>query len=82
MDNKGQKWVEKLELLEETRYDDEVRCEHSYDRRCHTTYVTKYVAEEHEVCKENYKRECVIKFEKVAVNVTVIVCRERQNKIS
>lgn len=76
LDNKGQKCVEKLEIVEETRYDDELTCDHSYDRRCHTTYVTKYVAYEHEVCEENYKRECVINFEKVAFNVTVTVCRQ------
>ena len=35
-----------------------------------------YVAYEHEVCEENYKRECVINFEKVAFNVTVTVCRQ------
>ena len=75
LDSKGQKCVEKLEIVEETKYDDEVTCEHSYNKRCHTTYVTKYEAHEHKVWKENYKRECFIKFEKVAVNVTVTVCR-------
>ena len=29
--------------MEEIVYDDVVQCEHSYDRRCHTTFVTNYL---------------------------------------
>merc|ERR1711981_1094503 len=31
-----------IEMVEVTEYDDVVQCDHSYDRRCHTTYVTNY----------------------------------------
>ena len=34
--------INKLVMVEETEYDDVVQCNHSYDRRCHTTYVTQY----------------------------------------
>ena len=30
----------KVEMIEETEYDEVIQCDHSYDRRCHTTYVT------------------------------------------
>ena len=32
-----------MDTVEETEYDEEVQCDHSYDRRCHTTYVTNYL---------------------------------------
>ena len=75
-DKNGKKCVDKIVLVEETEYDDIIECNHSYDRRCHITYVTKYVAQENQVCEDNYKRDCIIEFEKVAVNETIAVCRK------
>merc|ERR1711892_1367872 len=33
--------------------DDVVQCDHSYDKRCHTTYVTNYESQQEEECEEN-----------------------------
>ena len=33
-------------MIEETEYDDVVQCDHSYDKRCHTTYVTNYESQQ------------------------------------
>merc|ERR1712179_451205 len=38
----GKRCIDKVEMVEETEYDETVQCDHSYDRRCHTTYVTQY----------------------------------------
>merc|ERR1711872_1211963 len=38
----GKRCIDKVEMVEETEYDDVVQCDHSYDKRCHTTYVTNY----------------------------------------
>merc|ERR1712080_140586 len=35
-------------MIEEIEYDDVVQCDHSYDRRCHTTYVTNYESQQEE----------------------------------
>merc|ERR1711915_38945 len=35
----GKRCIDKVEMVEETEYDDVVQCDHSYDKRCHTTYV-------------------------------------------
>ena len=42
-DGDDKKCIDKVEMIEETEYDDVVKCEHSYDKRCHTTYVTNYL---------------------------------------
>ena len=34
--------VTKVIMVTETVWDDEIVCDHSYDRRCHTTTATKY----------------------------------------
>merc|ERR1711971_348499 len=51
----GKRCIDKVEMVEETEYDDVVQCDHSYDRRCHTTYVTNYESQQEEDCEENFR---------------------------
>ena len=53
--NDGKRCIDKVEMVEETEYDVEVQCDHSYDRRCHTTYVTNYDSQQEEECEENFR---------------------------
>jgi len=62
-------------MVEETEYDDVVQCDHSYDKRCHTTYVTNYESQQEEECEENFRKSCFIEYEQIAFNETVAVCR-------
>jgi len=71
----GKRCIDKVETIEETEYDDVVQCDHSYDKRCHTTYVTNYDSQQEEECEENFKKSCFIEYEKIAFNETVAVCR-------
>merc|ERR1712142_215433 len=72
----GRKCIEKVEMITETEYDEAVTCDHSYDKRCHTSYVTNYDSQQQEECKENYKKTCQILYEKIAFNETVSICRK------
>jgi len=71
----GKRCVDKVEMIEETEYDDVIQCDHSYDRRCHTSYITTYESQQEEECEENYRKSCFIEYEKIAFNETVKVCR-------
>jgi len=71
----GKRCIDKVEMVEETEYDEVVQCDHSYDRRCHTTYVTNYESQQEEECEENFRKNCFINYEKIAFNETVEVCR-------
>merc|ERR1711942_469317 len=73
--NDGKKRIDKVEMVEETEYDDVVQCDHSYDRRCHTTYVTNYESQQEEECEENFRKNCFIEYEQIAFNETASVCR-------
>jgi len=73
--NDGKRCIDKVEMIEETEYDDVVQCDHSYDRRCHTTYVTNYESQQEEECEENYRKSCFIEYETIAFNQTAKVCR-------
>ena len=71
----GKRCIDKVEMVEETEYDDVVQCDHSYDKRCHTTYVTNYESQQEEECEENYRKICFIEYEQIAFNETVQICR-------
>merc|ERR1712179_256218 len=71
----GKRCIDKVEMVEETEYDDVVQCDHSYDRRCHTTYVTNYESQQEEECEENFRKSCFIEYEAKAITETVQVCR-------
>merc|ERR1711962_1402181 len=71
----GKRCIDKVEMVEETEYDDVVQCDHSYDRRCHTTYVTNYESQQEEECEENFRKNCFIEYEQIAFNETAEVCR-------
>ena len=88
----GKRCIDKVEMVEETEYDEEVKllnlsshsllfphqvlCDHSYDRRCHTSYTTTYSAQQEEECDENYKKSCFIEYSKTALQVEVQICVE------
>merc|ERR1712002_1184475 len=72
----GKRCIDKVEMVEETEYDDVVQCDHSYDKRCHTTYVTNYESQQEQECEENFRKSCFIQYEKIAFNETVEICRE------
>jgi len=71
----GRKCVDKVMMLEETVYDEVITCDHSYDKRCHTSYITTYESQQEEECEENFKKICMINYEDLAYNSTVEVCR-------
>ena len=86
----GQRCVDKIEQVEEIEYDEVVsetvkldtigmvilqeECNHSYDKKCHTSYSTEYEAQQEEECDDDYKKECAITYSPHAQNVTVRVC--------
>ena len=72
--NDGKRCIDKVEMVTETEYDDVVQCDHSYDKRCHTTYVTNYESQQEEECEENFRKVCMIEYEEKAWDKTVEVC--------
>ena len=45
-DDDGNRCIDKVQMVEETVYDKVMQCDHSYDRRCHTTYTTSYESQQ------------------------------------
>jgi len=68
--------IDKVEMVEETEYDEEITCDHSYNKRCSTSYKTTYEAQQEEECDENFRKNCFIEYSATAQEVTVEICRE------
>merc|ERR1711971_679732 len=66
---------DKMSIIEETQFDNLETCNHSYQKKCHTTYVTQYQPYQEEECKESFKKSCHLSMEKATVKEQVEVCR-------
>jgi len=70
----GKKCIDKVEQVEEIEYDEVEQCDHTYDKKCHTSYTTEYESQQEEECDDNYKKSCQITYSPHAENVTVQIC--------
>lgn len=70
----GERCIDKVVMVEETEYDDEIECHHSYSERCHTTYTTDFEPQQEEECEENFRKSCFIEYKKVAFDEPVRFC--------
>ena len=72
----GKKCVQKVMMVEEIIWDDVITCDHSYDKRCHTTYKTSFDTVQEEECEENFRKTCYITMVDTAMNVTQNICKK------
>jgi len=67
--------IDKVMMEEKIEWEVEIKCEHSYDRRCANTLKTNYKPFQEEICQENYVKNCFIEYQQTADNVTLAICR-------
>ena len=72
--NAGEKCVDKIEYIEEVVQDEEIKCHHTYEKKCQTSFTTDFESVQEEECSENFQKDCFIEYKKVAMNETVQVC--------
>ena len=70
----GRVCLNKTMLRKETEFEEVMRCDHSYDKRCHTTYFTDYVPHYQQECQEKFRKVCVISYQQKAVTEMVEEC--------
>jgi len=66
--------IQKVMQVEETVYDRAIKCHHSYQEKCHMTYITDYQSSTEEKCETTFKKNCHITFRPMPFNETVRVC--------
>ena len=58
--------------IEETVYDRSVKCHHSYQEKCHMTYITDYRSTAEEKCETTFKKNCHITFKPMVSKILTI----------
>ena len=70
----GDKCVTVAEEVESIAGDPVLLCTHKNITLCHYTYITQYSPAQEQVCREDYKKICRIRFSKKVVNDVVRKC--------
>jgi len=73
--------IKKVMQVEETVWDNRVRCEHRFSEKCHDTYITDYVPTQEEDCQTSFKKNCHITYKPTRFTDTVEVCNEGLEKV-
>ena len=48
--------------VEETVYDDKVKCQHTFTDKCHDSYITDFVPTQERKCETSYNKKCRITY--------------------
>jgi len=73
--------IKKVMQVEETVWENRVRCEHRFSEKCHDTYITDYVPTQEEECQTSFKKNCHITYKPTRFTDTVEVCNEGLEKV-
>jgi len=66
----GKRCIDKIEMVEDIEYDDEIQCDYVDEKECRTTFNTNYRSEQEEECEDTFKKNCKIEQEHTVKTIT------------
>ena len=75
IESNGKICYKKVMLQEYTDYTEVMTCNHKSQKRCHTSYVTRFEPHQEQRCDEKFKKSCTIHYEDVTHNEDIEVCK-------
>jgi len=72
--------VKKLMQVEETVYEEKVKCQHTFSEKCHDTFITDYVPTQEKKCETSFSKNCHITYKPMMFEEDVEICNEPLTK--
>ncbi|XP_040570678.1 uncharacterized protein [Lepeophtheirus salmonis] len=66
--------INKVVEVEETEFERGMECHHTFNKKCHITYITDYSSSAEKKCDTDFRKKCRITFKAVPHNEKVKVC--------
>ena len=54
--------MNKVMQVEETVYEEKVKCTHKFSEKCHDTFITDYVPTQEKKCETSFEKNCHITY--------------------
>ncbi|CAB4066108.1 unnamed protein product [Lepeophtheirus salmonis] len=70
----GVRCIPKVMQIEQTIYERGMKCHHSYQKKCHMTYITDYASTTQKKCETTFKKNCHITFKPTPFTEKVDIC--------
>lgn len=73
--------INKVMQVEETVYEEKVKCQHTFSEKCHDTFITDYVPTQEKKCETSFAKNCHITYKPMMFEEDVEVCNEPLKKV-
>merc|ERR1712142_487299 len=73
--------INKVMQVEETVYEEKVKCQHTFSEKCHDTFITDYVPTQEKKCETSFAKNCHITYKPMMFEETVEICNEPLQKV-
>jgi len=73
--------INKVMQVEETVYEEKVKCQHTFSEKCHDTFITDYVPTQEKKCETSFDKSCRITYKPMMFEEDVEVCNEPLTKV-
>merc|ERR1711971_1128058 len=82
-DNDGDdlRCINKVMQVEETVYEEKVKCTHKFSEKCHDTFITDYVPTQERKCETSFDKNCRIRYRPMMFEEDVEICNEPLKKV-
>ena len=73
--------INKVMQVEETVYEEKVKCTHKFSEKCHDTFITDYVPTQERKCETSFDKNCRIRYRPMMFEEDVEICNEPLKKV-
>merc|ERR1719495_2771777 len=73
--------INKVMQVEETVYENKIKCQHTFTEKCHDTFITDYIPTQERKCETSFQKNCHITYKPMMFEETVELCNEPLKKV-